>query len=75
MKVRYFIIFCIVVISVVFFAGIRIGRHQIMVEVQENKSANQLKIIKIQEKINAETFNHSTNYIRDCLRKKYTIAE
>lgn len=75
MKLRYFVVFCIVAISVVFFAGIRIGRHQIMDELQEKESANQVKLIKIQEKINAETFNHSTNYIRDCLRKKYTIAE
>ena len=71
----YFLLAGLLVLLFVFFIGRYTGVQQCLLKNQQNITQQQIDIIKIQRDVNAETFNHSTNYIRDCLRKKYTIAE
>lgn len=55
--------------------GVRVGRVQCNAHTARANAAHQSEIIKLQEKINAETFNIGLRDIRRILREKYTIAE
>lgn len=75
MKFICLIIIVYIVLIGIYCAGVTVGKEQEKRLCAEYYADNQIQIIKIQEKINAETFNRGVADIRDVLRKKYTIAE
>lgn len=75
MKFIYFFIFSLAVLLIVFFTGVQVGQGRVVKKMFEHEIKNQMQIFKIQENVNAETFNRGTDDIRNSLRKKYSIAD
>ena len=58
-----------------YFVGVRDGKNRCVMRASENIAQQQIHLINLQEKINAETVRSNTGDIRRILREKYTIAE
>jgi hypothetical protein len=71
----YLIGFAVVLVVMVYLAGMHAGYERANRILSENNTEKQNNIIKIQEKINAETVNNHTDDIRNFLRVRYTIAD
>lgn len=75
MKCLYVILVCILVLVLAYFVGMHVGEMRCNTARVTNTLHEQTKIIKIQEKINAEIIRNTVDDIRGILRKKYTIAK
>ena len=58
-----------------YYTGVRDGKHRCNMQISENVAQQQIHLIKLQEKIHAETVRSNTGDIRRVLHEKYTIAE
>ncbi len=75
MNKLYVLLFVCLVIFGAFFVGQNVGKLKCQKNTAINEINNETKIIKITEKINAETFHTGVADIRRILRDEYTIAE
>ncbi len=71
----YFIILVLCGVVFIYVSGMHAGYERANRILSENNTEKQNNIIKIQEKINAETVNNHTDDIRNFLRVRYTIAD
>lgn len=71
----YLIVFAVVLVVMVYLAGMHAGYERAKRILNQTNIEKQTQIIKIQEKINEDSVNRATDDIRSILRKKYTIAD
>ncbi len=58
-----------------YWCGWRVATERCQRTMINTVAQEQIKIFKIQEKVNAEVFNHGVGDIRRILRERYTISE
>ncbi|MBR3782816.1 MAG: hypothetical protein IKL14_05555 [Alphaproteobacteria bacterium] len=75
MKNIYFVFYALGALFLAYFSGLYVGTERAKRISAELSVDNQMQIFKIQENVNAETFNRGTDDIRNSLRKKYSIAD
>ena len=71
----YVLLFCLVVMLFVYFAGMHAGYERAIRKISTENTEKQTQIIKIQENVNEDVVNRTTGDIRRILRQKYTIAD
>ena len=75
MRKIYFICLFVLILFMAYYAGFNLGRERTKRLTAEIKSEQNIRILKIQENVNEETFSRGVNDIRDSLRKNYTITD
>lgn len=76
MKIYFVVVGALVFIIVgAYHVGIKDGKNKCVLRTSENIAHQQIHLIHLQEKINANTVKTATGDIRRVLREQYTIAE
>ncbi len=71
----YIICFVMLVVLGAYAVGGRVAHERCRADATVAMVAEQEKLIKLKEDVNAEVFNRGVDDIRRVLRKRYTIAE
>lgn len=71
----YLLVVGLIIVMCVYFFGMYSGYQKCKVKIADQTHNQQSEIIKIQRKVNAETFNSGLDDIRDVLHQKYTIQD
>lgn len=76
MRIYIVIAGCVMgIILIAYVIGIKDGKNKCVLRASENIAKQQIHLIHLQEKINADTVKTATGDIRRVLREQYTIAE